>query len=108
MGGWVAGKGRGVEHRARQAAGQGGMSRHQPGWRAGCWGALRHWTHSHLIPICLPVAWPAGWPAGLAPPAGFTPEERASFAANLVGQGMVDCFRAQYPQHVAYTYWGYR
>jgi exonuclease III len=45
---------------------------------------------------------------GAAPPAGFTPEERASFAANLVGQGMVDCFRAQYPQHVAYTYWGYR
>lgn len=40
--------------------------------------------------------------------AGFTPQERASFAANLLGQGFVDCFRTQYPEAVAYTYWGYR
>lgn len=41
--------------------------------------------------------------------AGFTPEERASFQANLIeGAGFVDCFRTQYPEAVAYTYWGYR
>jgi exonuclease III len=40
--------------------------------------------------------------------AGFTPEERASFATNLVGQGFVDCFRAQYPEAVAYSYWSFR
>ncbi|KAI3426491.1 hypothetical protein D9Q98_008857 [Chlorella vulgaris] len=40
--------------------------------------------------------------------AGFTPEERASFADNLIGQGFVDCFRTQYPEAVGYTYWGYR
>ncbi|KAL4436574.1 hypothetical protein ABPG75_003713 [Micractinium tetrahymenae] len=47
-------------------------------------------------------------PKGNLKSAGFTPEERASFQANLLGAGFVDCFRAQYPGAVAYTYWGYR
>ena len=42
--------------------------------------------------------------------ASFTPEERASFASLLLGGrcGFVDCFRAQYPETVAYTYWSMR
>lgn len=47
-------------------------------------------------------------PQPATPPAGFTPEERASFKANLLDGGFVDCFRAQHPDAVAYTYWGYR
>lgn len=43
------------------------------------------------------------------PAAGFTPQERASFAERLCpGGGFVDCFRAQYPEAVGYTYWSYR
>lgn len=45
--------------------------------------------------------------------AGFTPEERESFASKLLcaerGLGLVDAFRAQHgPGVVAYTYWDYR
>lgn len=42
--------------------------------------------------------------------AGFTPEERASFAARLLGgAGLVDCLRARLPaDQPAYTYWSYR
>ena len=40
--------------------------------------------------------------------AGFTPEERASYAENFLGQGLVDAFRRKYPGVVGYTYWGYR
>ena len=42
--------------------------------------------------------------------ASFTPEERASFASLLLGGrcGFVDCFRAQYPETVGYTYWSMR
>lgn len=37
-----------------------------------------------------------------SPLPGFTPEERASFADNLVaGCGLVDAFRAQYPEAVS-------
>ena len=37
-----------------------------------------------------------------SPLPGFTPEERASFADNLVaGCGLVDTFRAQYPEAVS-------
>ena len=46
-------------------------------------------------------------PVPPAPP-GFTPEERASFKANLLDGGFVDGFRATYPTAVAYSYWGYR
>lgn len=49
-----------------------------------------------------PLLWPLPPPHT---PAGFTPEERASFAANLVeGCGLVDCFRAQHANVVGYTY----
>lgn len=47
-------------------------------------------------------------PKGNLKSAGFTPEERASFQANLLEDGFVDCFRALHPHAVAYTYWGYR
>jgi hypothetical protein len=40
--------------------------------------------------------------------AGFTDEERKSFQQNFLGQGMIDTFRRQHEQVVAYTYWGYR
>ena len=41
--------------------------------------------------------------------AGFTIEERESFEANLLeGVGLVDTFRRQHPNTVAYTYWAYR
>ncbi|GAB4821207.1 hypothetical protein N2152v2_008253 [Parachlorella kessleri] len=47
-------------------------------------------------------------PKGNRKSAGFTQEERDSFAANLLSQGFVDAFRHQYPDVVGYTYWGYR
>ncbi|PRW45261.1 apurinic endonuclease-redox [Chlorella sorokiniana] len=48
-------------------------------------------------------------PKGNLKSAGFTPEERASFADNLLaGCGLVDTFRAQHPEAVGYTYWSYR
>ena len=41
--------------------------------------------------------------------AGFTVEERESFETNLLeGVGLVDTFRRQHPNTVAYTYWAYR
>jgi len=42
--------------------------------------------------------------------AGFTPQERASFAARLLdGAGLVDCLRRRIPADMpAYTYWSYR
>eukprot|EP00873_Tetraselmis_striata_P042586 jgi/Tetstr1/462850/TSEL_007799.t1 len=40
--------------------------------------------------------------------AGFTQEERTSFASRLLGQGFVDVFRQEYPDVIAYTYWSYR
>eukprot|EP00199_Chlamydomonas_sp_CCMP681_P002355 CAMPEP_0119110262 /NCGR_PEP_ID=MMETSP1180-20130426/28249_1 /TAXON_ID=3052 ORGANISM="Chlamydomonas cf sp, Strain CCMP681" /NCGR_SAMPLE_ID=MMETSP1180 /ASSEMBLY_ACC=CAM_ASM_000741 /LENGTH=394 /DNA_ID=CAMNT_0007096493 /DNA_START=36 /DNA_END=1220 /DNA_ORIENTATION=+ len=41
--------------------------------------------------------------------AGFTQEERDSFSANFIeGCGLVDTFRAQYPETRAYTYFSYR
>ena len=40
--------------------------------------------------------------------AGFTQEERESFAQRFVGNGFIDCFRRQHPDVVGYTYWGYR
>jgi exodeoxyribonuclease III len=42
--------------------------------------------------------------------AGFTPEERASFAERLLGgAGLVDCLRSRVPaDQPAYTYWSYR
>ena len=40
--------------------------------------------------------------------AGFTPEERASFASCYLENGLVDSFRAMYPSAVGFTYWGYR
>jgi exodeoxyribonuclease III len=40
--------------------------------------------------------------------AGYTPEERASFAACYVENGLVDCFRHMNPTAVGFTYWGYR
>lgn len=40
--------------------------------------------------------------------AGYTPEERASFASCYLGNGFVDCFRKMYPEMVGFTYWGYR
>lgn len=57
-------------------------------------------TCLHFLPSRLPP---------LPPIPGFTPEERASFADNLLaGCGLVDAFRAQYPEAVGYTYWSYR
>lgn len=40
--------------------------------------------------------------------AGYTPEERASFASRYLENGFVDCFRRMYPDAVGFTYWGYR
>jgi exonuclease III len=37
--------------------------------------------------------------------AGFTPQERASFAGRLLGGGFADAFRRQHPGVVGYTYW---
>jgi len=66
--------------------------------------------HAHVLlisPCALTTPLP---PPSFPPPtAGFTPEERASFADNLLGScGLVDAFRAQYPEAVGYTYWSYR
>ncbi|XP_057427654.1 DNA-(apurinic or apyrimidinic site) endonuclease, chloroplastic isoform X2 [Lotus japonicus] len=47
-------------------------------------------------------------PAGNKKSAGFTDEERKSFAANFLSRGFVDTFRRQHPDVVGYTYWGYR
>jgi len=47
-------------------------------------------------------------PKGNLKSAGFTPEERASFAEQYMGNGMVDPFREQHPGVVGYTYYGYR
>jgi exodeoxyribonuclease III len=47
-------------------------------------------------------------PKGNLKSAGFTPEERASFAEHLLGGGFADAFRRKYPGVVGYTYWGYR
>lgn len=40
--------------------------------------------------------------------AGFTDEERKSFATNFLSRGFVDTFRRQHPGVIGYTYWGYR
>lgn len=37
--------------------------------------------------------------------AGFTPEERESFAERFLGKGLVDAFRRLHPGVVGYTYW---
>jgi len=47
-------------------------------------------------------------PDGNLQSAGYTPEERASFARNFLEKGFVDTFRNQHPNAVGYTYWGYR
>ncbi|KAK7267292.1 hypothetical protein RIF29_19961 [Crotalaria pallida] len=47
-------------------------------------------------------------PAGNKRSAGFTDEERKSFATNFLSRGFVDTFRSQHPGVVGYTYWGYR
>ncbi|KAK4272487.1 hypothetical protein QN277_021041 [Acacia crassicarpa] len=47
-------------------------------------------------------------PAGNRRSAGFTDEERKSFAENFLSKGFVDTFRRQHPGVVGYTYWGYR
>ncbi|PQQ13012.1 DNA-(apurinic or apyrimidinic site) lyase chloroplastic isoform X3 [Prunus yedoensis var. nudiflora] len=47
-------------------------------------------------------------PAGNKRSAGFTDEERQSFASNFLSRGFVDTFRRQHPGVVGYTYWGYR
>ncbi|CAJ1967657.1 unnamed protein product [Sphenostylis stenocarpa] len=47
-------------------------------------------------------------PAGNKRSAGFTDEERKSFAANFLSRGFVDTFRRQHPGVIGYTYWGYR
>lgn len=47
-------------------------------------------------------------PAGNKRSAGFTDEERKSFATNFLSRGFVDTFRRQHPGVVGYTYWGYR
>ncbi|KAL5810532.1 hypothetical protein ACOSQ4_027100 [Xanthoceras sorbifolium] len=47
-------------------------------------------------------------PAGNRRSAGFTDEERQSFGTNFLSLGLVDTFRAQHPDVVGYTYWGYR
>ncbi|MED6170495.1 hypothetical protein PIB30_116913 [Stylosanthes scabra] len=47
-------------------------------------------------------------PAGNKRSAGFTDEERQSFATNFLSKGFVDTFRRQHPGVVGYTYWGYR
>jgi exodeoxyribonuclease-3 len=38
--------------------------------------------------------------------AGFTVEERESFEENLSSKGLIDTFRKQHPNAVAYTFWG--
>jgi exonuclease III len=38
--------------------------------------------------------------------AGFTIEERESFEVNFSRKGLVDTFRKQHPNAVAYTFWG--
>lgn len=48
------------------------------------------------------------YPQGNKRSAGFTDEERKSFATNLLSKGFVDTFRRQHPGVVGYTYWGYR
>lgn len=40
--------------------------------------------------------------------AGFTIEERESFAENYLNSGFIDVFRKLHPGVVGYTYWGYR
>uniref|UniRef100_A0A2P2IKQ4 DNA-(apurinic or apyrimidinic site) endonuclease n=2 Tax=Rhizophora mucronata TaxID=61149 RepID=A0A2P2IKQ4_RHIMU len=47
-------------------------------------------------------------PEGNRRSAGFTAEERESFATNFLSRGFVDTFRRQHPNVVGYTYWGYR
>ncbi|XP_027366347.1 DNA-(apurinic or apyrimidinic site) lyase, chloroplastic isoform X2 [Abrus precatorius] len=47
-------------------------------------------------------------PAGNRRSAGFTDEERKSFATNFLSRGLVDTFRRQHPGVIGYTYWGYR
>eukprot|EP00850_Spirogloea_muscicola_P006070 SM000028S10164 [mRNA] locus=s28:753933:757696:- [translate_table: standard] len=47
-------------------------------------------------------------PMGNKRSAGFTVEERESFARHYLQNGFVDTFRRQHPKKVAYTYWGYR
>ncbi|XP_068494040.1 DNA-(apurinic or apyrimidinic site) endonuclease, chloroplastic isoform X3 [Phaseolus vulgaris] len=47
-------------------------------------------------------------PAGNKRSAGFTDEERKSFATNFLSRGFVDTFRRQHPGVIGYTYWGYR
>ena len=48
-------------------------------------------------------------PKGNEKSAGFTPQERASFEEKLLGERrLVDAFRAQHPDVVAYTYWSFR
>ncbi|CAM6101677.1 unnamed protein product [Calypogeia fissa] len=47
-------------------------------------------------------------PDGNRKSAGFTAEERASFKAQFLNQGLVDTFRRQHPNAVGYTYWAYR
>lgn len=48
------------------------------------------------------------YPQGNKRSAGFTDEERKSFATNFLSRGFVDTFRKQHPGVVGYTYWGYR
>jgi exodeoxyribonuclease-3 len=38
--------------------------------------------------------------------AGFTIEERESFEEHFTSKGLVDTFRKQHPNVVAYTFWG--
>lgn len=38
--------------------------------------------------------------------AGFTIEERESFEENFTSKGLIDTFRKQHPNAVAYTFWG--
>ena len=38
--------------------------------------------------------------------AGFTIEERESFEESFSSKGLVDTFRKQHPNAVAYTFWG--
>ncbi|KAK7278953.1 hypothetical protein RJT34_23994 [Clitoria ternatea] len=47
-------------------------------------------------------------PTGNKRSAGFTDEERKSFATNFLSRGFVDTFRRQHPGVIGYTYWGYR
>jgi len=47
-------------------------------------------------------------PQGNKRSAGFTDEERKSFATNFLSRGFIDTFRRQHPGVIGYTYWGYR